>query len=175
MKMLIRWATIAFAAAGLSIVAPLTASAQYDYNAPNSDNCSNVRTLTTDRCVHYSEKAKDGYADQQANLGDKLGVKYGTTVDDKGRLSPFGPGRDAITKDQIQNGQAQPVTIFYPSPDGNRAVQVYMTAAQMQQYLNSQDALRSLQLQRGIGGPGGLSPLTTMPGQGGTGGRHSAR
>jgi hypothetical protein len=72
MRTLIRWASIALAAAGLSVVAPLTAAAQYDYNAPNSNNCANIRTLTTDRCVHYSERAKDQYADQQGNLGDAV-------------------------------------------------------------------------------------------------------
>jgi hypothetical protein len=69
MKTFIRWATVALAAAGLSVLAPLTAAAQYDYNAPNSNNCANIRTLTTDRCVYYSERAKDQYADQQANQG----------------------------------------------------------------------------------------------------------
>jgi hypothetical protein len=68
MKTLIRWATIALAAAGLSVVAPLTAAAEDDYNAPNSNNCMNVRTLTTSRCVHYSERAKDGWATQQGEI-----------------------------------------------------------------------------------------------------------
>jgi hypothetical protein len=81
MKTLIRWASIALAAAALSVVAPLTAAAQYDYNAPNSDNCSNIRTLTTDRCVHYSERAKDQYADQQANQGNPGGVNFQSLPD----------------------------------------------------------------------------------------------
>jgi len=164
MKMLIRWATIALAAAGLSIVAPLTASAQYDYNAPNSDNCANVRTLTTDRCVHYSERAKDQYADQEAN---RLATKYGTGVGVNGPyVNPFGQGRDAPSKDQIENQQGgQNVDIYYTNKDGSVGqIIVFMTPGQMARFYASRDALHSIAVQGGAYGH-----------QGGTGGTRSGR
>jgi hypothetical protein len=159
MKTSTLWATIALAAASLCTAMPLTATAQ-DYPVPESDNCSNLRTITSSRCVHYNEKNRDGWANQQANQptqGDKLGVKYGTTVLPDGTLSPFGPGRDAITKDMMKNGQAQPVDIWYQNQDGSLGVkQVWMTAAQMQKYYTSPDAMKSMALDPSLhGGSGG--------------------
>jgi hypothetical protein len=164
MKTFIRWATIALAAAGLSVVAPLTASAQYDYNAPNSDNCSNIRTLTTDRCVHYSERAKNQYADQEAN---RLATKYGTGVGVNGAyVNPFGQGRDAPSKDQIENEQGgHAVDIWYTRQDGSIGqTSVFMTPDQIARYYASRDALHSVAVQGGAYGH-----------RGGTGGTRSGR
>src|SRR5215475_9801157 len=110
MKTSIQWATIALAAASLCALMPLTAAADDATPEGGASNCSNLRTITNSRCVHYNERQHDGWANQQANQqpsaeGNRLATKYGTTVDDKGRLSPFGPGRDAITPDMIKNGQ----------------------------------------------------------------------
>jgi hypothetical protein len=158
MKTSTLWATIALAAASLSTTMPLTAAAQ-DYPVPESNNCSNLRTITSSRCVNYNEKNRDGWANQQANQptqGDKLAVTYGTPRLPNGQLSPFGAGRDGITEDMIKDGQAQQVDIWYRGANGKTEVTyTYMNAAQMQKFINSSAGATSLSLQMGRGGSGG--------------------
>ena len=158
MKTSTLWATIALVAASLCAMMPLTAAAQ-DYAVPESDNCSNLRTITSSRCVHYNEKNRDGWANQQANQptqGDKLAVKYGTPRLPDGSFSPFGAGRDAPTQDMIKNGQVQQVDIWYKGSNGKvEVVYTYMNAAQLANYMNSAAAATSFSIQSGRGGSGG--------------------
>jgi hypothetical protein len=66
MKTSIKLALAAFSGAAMSM--PLAAFAD-DATPEGGNNCSNMRTTTNSRCVHYNEKAHDGYANQHANDG----------------------------------------------------------------------------------------------------------
>ena len=63
MKTSIKLALVAFGAAAMAM--PLAAFAD-DATPEGGNNCSNMRTTTNSRCVHYNEKAHDGWANQQA-------------------------------------------------------------------------------------------------------------
>jgi hypothetical protein len=67
MKTSIKLALVIFGAAGVAAM-PLAAFAD-DATPEGGNNCSNMRTTTHSRCVHYNEKAHDGYATQQSEKG----------------------------------------------------------------------------------------------------------
>ena len=66
MKTPIKLALVVFGAAAIAAAMPLASFADDATPEGGGSNCSNIRTLTNSRCVHYNEKAHDGWANQQA-------------------------------------------------------------------------------------------------------------
>jgi len=78
MKTPIKLALAVFGAAAIAAAMPLASFADDATPEGGGSNCSNMRTITNSRCVHYNEKARDGYANQHAS---------------EGKASPGSPGR----------------------------------------------------------------------------------
>lgn len=149
MKTPIMWAALAAA----SLIAMANAQALADDNIPNSNNCQNIRTITTSHCVHYDEKRRDSWATQEAN---RLTTKYGTGVGSKngvGYVNPFGAGRDAPTHDELDRAGED---IYYTRSDGSIGM-VNVVLANPARYFASRDALHSIAVQGGAYGKAGGS------------------
>ncbi len=85
MKMSIKLALLTFAAVMMATAMPLTTFAD-DATPEGGNNCSDVRTTTNSRCVHYNEKAHDGWANQQSEKGFlKANPPTSVTVDHQRR------------------------------------------------------------------------------------------
>jgi hypothetical protein len=78
MKTSIKLALVAFGVVAMGAAMPLASFADDATPEGGGSNCSNMRTITNSRCVHYNEKARDGYANQHAS---------------EGKASPGSPGR----------------------------------------------------------------------------------
>jgi hypothetical protein len=83
MKTSIKLALAVVGAAGIAAM-PLAAFAD-DATPEGGNNCSNMRTTTNSRCVHYNEKAHDGWANQQ---GQKT-VTWSTSGKDHATGNPY--------------------------------------------------------------------------------------
>jgi len=110
MKTSIKLALAVFAAAG--IAAPPLAAFADDATPEGGNNCSNMRTTTNSRCVHYNEKQHDGYANQHANDGKASTGSSGrgstgtVTVLSNPDASPYFAGTAHVNYNDIISGKA---------------------------------------------------------------------
>lgn len=139
-------AAAAFATATMSVIIALPAAA--DNSVSNSNNCQNIRTIATSHCVHYDEKKRDTWANQQA-----ASIQKQLPIDNPKKLQPD-PNKPGVPWIEIENQRNGTYTIVRYGADGSTYSSSVGHGVTLEHY---------------------YSPTTTSSGNGGSGGRRSSR